>query len=354
MGSDYGLAALMGLLRGSEGFPEGLIAGDKQRLAEKTQQESNALAQQQLEESKRHTAVMEGQLNTPIASIKKMLGMPTTAEDESNVIPTSLAGHGFSALEKERAAADEKTRRAALGAELTKIQAEQTPQPLPDEAAMYAPTEANPGKKLTGEEKLARLLPLAGKDEMTVLRDFISPHKSVAIKQGETLVNPDTGEVIFQGDAKPANEAAYERIARKSVEGEYQRYLRGEKADVFPYPPDSPEFNIEVRKRTEKILMAPQGSEGYRQSELGSGRPDMRNEAGAPARPQPVIRGETPPVPEPITQDIRGLAAVKQAVKDVKSALELHPDTVDSYIGPYAQYGSTVQGKVPYAAAGNH
>lgn len=73
--------------------------------------------------------------------------------------------------------------------------------------------------------------------------------------------------------------------------------------------------------------------------------------AGPSGTGGPLASGPTPPVPEAVVQDIRGLAGIRRAAQGVQEAL-LDP-AIDKYIGPYGQYGSTVQGKVPFAALGN-
>src|SRR5437016_11349857 len=126
-----GLAASMGILGGTEGLPEGMIAADKQRTAD-----------EHLAETKRHAQVLEGQLNTPLGTLYDTLGLPTPqGVDPNKPVPTHMLPHAYGALEKEQARKATDARRSVLDVALGRAATDygtKTPAVERPEAAMYS------------------------------------------------------------------------------------------------------------------------------------------------------------------------------------------------------------------------
>lgn len=315
-----GLAALMGILGGTGGLPEGMIAGDKQRLAE-----------EHLAEAKRHAGVVEGGLNTPISSLYKTIGLPVPeGVDETASVPTSLASHAYGAIEKEQGRKDTAARRSILDEALGKAATDfggpatidRSAPGMSEPEAAGTPAPIKPGAPHPGISLLRQVIPGLDPEKVTpAVTELIKELNPGGGKINTNVVQGAEGSWLVGHDAKgnvvnktdlglgiPEGRNAQIQIAKKALEAEY-------KTGKFQYAPGTPEHTIELNRRIERMMIAPPGADVIPQRSLPGGAPVAAPAPPAGTPPGAVWRN-APAVSEGTAS---GYAAGKMAVEHMES-----------------------------------
>ena len=127
------------------------------------------------------------------------------------------------------------------------------------------------------------------------------------------------------------------------------QYVRGALAEAG-WSPEMPGYNTEFTTQLQQPVPTPAG--GRATSRTEGIRPPSFYAAGAggataqPGEPTtPRFRGEPGIVPDAVAKDVMTAMQMRDSVNQIGQALK-DPATAN-YIGPYAQYRDTVQGKAP-------
>jgi hypothetical protein len=308
-----GLAALMGIFKGTEELPDGLIAGDRQRLAE-----------QQASELTAHRKTLEDQAYLDLPPVlSTALGLPA-GRNRKELLPVAATVY-----EKDAARQYDAQKNAALDKGLADLETRQVPGSPGDLEGGAYPSSVQTDPQMT---MLRKLLPALGHDKVTpIITELVKERAAGNTDLGVPHITQD-GTNVIRTDKKTGafKDVTPTGLERTEAKGPFQRSDIERALAEHGWSKDMPGYATEYANVAKQVSVPGVGIYGGGQIIVNApGKPGAPAAAPPNDPTKPRLAAETA-LPGAQVDSLADLRSLQQQLNAVQQKFK------PEYVGPIA------------------